>query len=213
MSAPPVVDASPLIVLAKAGCPDLLRLAGEPVMVPTAVMAEIASPDAADPVALAVAAAPWLRTVDPGPGDPRVEGCGLGAGEQAVLTWAVAHPGTEAILDDLAARHRAKELGVPCRGCLGLVLAAKRAGVIPSARSVLERLAAVGMRVGDKLLNNPLTLVGERRVSLGLPREKWIARRGLQGDHGGSANRRRHHRAAGAAFEKGARELPAEAGV
>ncbi|MBI2838387.1 MAG: hypothetical protein HYX75_08740 [Acidobacteria bacterium] len=37
MADPPVVNASPLIVLSKAGCLDLLKLEGETVLVPDAM--------------------------------------------------------------------------------------------------------------------------------------------------------------------------------
>ena len=51
MPAPPVVNASPLIVLAKAGQLAMLRLAGDPVLVPRAVVQEISIVGPSDPAA------------------------------------------------------------------------------------------------------------------------------------------------------------------
>jgi len=64
----------------------------------------------------------------------------LEEGESAVLAWAYGHPGTEAIVDDLAARRCATTLDIPIRGTLGLVLTAKQKGIIPAARPILEKL-------------------------------------------------------------------------
>lgn len=85
----------------------------------------------------------------------------LGAGESAVLTWGYVNPGTEVILDDLAARRCAAPLGIPARGRLGLVLSAKQQGRIPAARPVLEQLRLSGMYLSDRVMNQALTLVGE----------------------------------------------------
>src|SRR5687767_11606662 len=60
----------------------------------------------------------------------------LGAGESAVLAYALTKPGCkpgcEAIVDDLAARRAASALGVPFRGTLGVILTAKQRGLIAS---------------------------------------------------------------------------------
>lgn len=61
---------------------------------------------------------------------------GLGAGESSVL--ALAHPGAEAIIDDLAGRKCAARLSIPVRGALGIVLIARNRGLIPKARPVLN---------------------------------------------------------------------------
>jgi predicted nucleic acid-binding protein len=78
-----------------------------------------------------------------------------------VLTWALGHPGTEALIDDLAARRPAKTLNIPHRGCLGLVLPAKTRGVFSLARPIVEQLRAAGLRLSTRVMNQALTLVGE----------------------------------------------------
>ena len=65
------------------------------------------------------------------------------------------------ILDDLAARRCAAIHQIPVRGTLGLVLVAKRRGVISSARSTLDELRRVGMYLSDAVLDDALSLIGE----------------------------------------------------
>jgi predicted nucleic acid-binding protein len=158
---PVVVNASPLIVLAKTGFLDLLRLAGHPVQVPLAVAREIMRAGPNDPAAQALTQVPWLVSVDPSPAPATLQGFGLDPGEESVLTWALANPGTETLIDDQAARRCARALGIPCRGCLGLVTAAKKQGVIALARPVLEQLRQAGLRLSDRVLNLALAQVGE----------------------------------------------------
>jgi predicted nucleic acid-binding protein len=58
-----VVNASPLIYLTEAGRLELLRLAGDEIVVPEAVAEEVRRWGADDPVVRALAATPWLRIV------------------------------------------------------------------------------------------------------------------------------------------------------
>jgi predicted nucleic acid-binding protein len=156
-----VVNASPLIILSKAGYLNLLRLTGSNVMVPREVLREVQQPGPSDPVVHAIAQTSWITIVDPGPIPPALKTFGLDLGEEGVLTWALAHPGTEALIDDLAARSAARALGIPHRGCLGLVLTAKRHGVLSLARPIVEQLRAAGLRLSDRVMNQALALVGE----------------------------------------------------
>jgi predicted nucleic acid-binding protein len=78
-----------------------------------------------------------------------------------VLAWAQVHSGSEAIIDDLAARRCAAAFNIPVRGTLGLALIAKQRGRIPSARDVLDQLRHGGMYLSDQVMNEALTLVGE----------------------------------------------------
>jgi predicted nucleic acid-binding protein len=156
-----VVDASPLIVLAKVGRLPLLRLAGDPVLVPRVVEREILVGGSTDAAVKALSVSDWLVVVDGGGIVLQVEPYRLGSGEAEVLSWALTHPGTEAVIDDRAARRCAAALGVPCRGCVELVLAAKQLGLLPTARPVLDDLRQVGFYLSERTMNQALQLVGE----------------------------------------------------
>ena len=161
MAERPAINASPLIFLARAGLLDLLRLVADEVVVPEAVAAEILQKGPDDVTAQAIRQTAWLVIVTPPPVPAIIQSWGLGDGESSVLAWAYQYPGTEVIVDDLAARRCAAALGLPVRGTLGLVLIAKQRGAITAARPVLERLRQSGMYLSDSVLNQALALVGE----------------------------------------------------
>ncbi|HSB68083.1 MAG TPA: DUF3368 domain-containing protein [Candidatus Methylomirabilis sp.] len=82
-------------------------------------------------------------------------------GEAEVLAWALRHPGCEAILDDRLGRRCGRALSIPVRGTLGVVLLAKKRGIISAARPVAESLRNAGLFVSSDLLESSLRLVGE----------------------------------------------------
>ncbi|MFY9823571.1 MAG: DUF3368 domain-containing protein [Thermoanaerobaculia bacterium] len=161
MSNPPVVNASPLIFLSHAGLIDLLQVEGPEVCVPHAVSKEILHRGPQDPAAAILKSTPWLRKVAPVRSSPRVLAWKLGPGETSVLSWALDHPGTVAVIDDLEARRCAEALALPLIGTLGLVLRAKRLGLLPAARPVVKKLLAAGMYLSEKLVDQALALVEE----------------------------------------------------
>ena len=70
----------------------------------------------------------------------------LGAGESEVLMLALETPGSTVILDDMLARQMAESLELPLTGTLGLLLDAKRAGLIRQVSPLLEQLQALRFR-------------------------------------------------------------------
>jgi predicted nucleic acid-binding protein len=158
---PPVVNASPLILLAHGGLFDLLRVAGDRLLVPAAVANEIRRRGPADPTVQAMDLASWLTVVEAPPIPPSILAWDLGAGESAVLAWAHAHPGTEVIYDDQAARRCAATLGIRVRGTLALVLNAKQRGLVDRARPLFERLRRAGMYLSDEVMERALKKIGE----------------------------------------------------
>jgi len=156
-----VINASPIILLAKVGEIELLsRLAGT-LVVPNAVVTEIEEGPASDPARawLGGAGAKWTQR-DPA-ASTVIAAWDLGRGETAVLNWAFHQRDFEAILDDRAARKCAQVHGIPYRGTLGIILAAKKRGLIRAARPVCEKIVEAGLLIEGSLLEKALMLVGE----------------------------------------------------
>ncbi|MDA0267770.1 MAG: DUF3368 domain-containing protein [Cyanobacteria bacterium] len=158
---PPVINTSPLIFLSKADLLSLLHVRYPTVLVPATVVQEIQQYGPLDTTARTLQTTAWLTVVETPPPSPDLQACNLDAGEASVLAWACAHPATEAILDDLAGRRCAEKLGIPIRGTLGLVLAAKQQGHIPAAQPVIAKLRETGMYLSDRVVTKALVLVGE----------------------------------------------------
>lgn len=155
-----VVNASPLIVLCKINHHHLFSQLTPDIVIPHAVAAEINAGPENDPARQFLAASPFsIVAVVP---DPVVLTWDLGAGETAVLTYALTNPDYKAILDDGAARRCGRTLGVPLLGTLGLILRARQADLIPAAVPVLKALQAHGFRLDDNLIRTVLPqTVGE----------------------------------------------------
>lgn len=157
-----VVNASPLITLASIAQVTLLERLCPDMVIPAAVAAEIRAglPQDAARCWLESAGKQYIHPVDSL--DPVVAAWDLGAGESEVLTWARRQPGSEAILDDRAARNCALTLHVPVRGTLGVVLLAKREGLIPMVQPIFQQLLDVGLRAAPEIVAAALELAGEK---------------------------------------------------
>lgn len=156
-----VANASPLIFLSRAGHLELLHHFAERVLVPRTVADEIRLKGERDITAKAVDETSWIEVV-PAPAMPEeISQWGLGPGEAAVLAIAAANPAVEAVIDDLAGRKCAAHLGIPARGTLGIVLAAKRRGLIPQARVVIEDMLRSGLYLSRTVLDEALKRVDE----------------------------------------------------
>jgi predicted nucleic acid-binding protein len=142
-----VLNASPLIILARAGYVDLLGKLVSPVVIPRAVVTEINAGPADDPAVRFLAQRTWLSVVDLTPALSPIAIWRLGQGETEVLEYARRNPGTVAVLDDKAARRAAGALQVPITGTLGVLLAAARSGLLPSLRDAVETVKRCGLYV------------------------------------------------------------------
>lgn len=155
------VNASPLIFLVRGGHLDLLRIFFQELYVPRQVADEIMARGDHDATAQALLKTGWLHVTAVESIPASVESWGLGEGESAVVALALSKDKCEAVLDDLAGRKCAASVGVPVRGTLGLVLLAKKRGIIPAARPVLEDLLRGGMYLSRHVLDRALERVGE----------------------------------------------------
>jgi len=155
-----VSNTSPLQYLHQAGLIDLLPRLYDRVFVPAAVAAEIEE-GLARAIALPdLGALSWVTIVDAPAPELLPLVTDLGPGERSALAVALTRNLT-AILDDALARRHAALLGVRCTGTLGVLLRAKREGLLPAVRPVLERLEALQFRLDDGTRVSVLDLAGE----------------------------------------------------
>lgn len=94
-----VVNASPLIVLAKIGRLELITALAETVLVPDAVAEELLAGPSDDPARLAIQSG-WGHRLSPREYPPAIVEWGPGDGETAVISLTLEHQGSTAILDD-----------------------------------------------------------------------------------------------------------------
>ena len=155
-----VVNASPLIVLAKINHQHLLTQLTDEIIVPQAVLIEINAGPLYDPARQFFKTAPLPTVVVPP--DPIILAWDLGAGETAVLSYAYGNSGWKAVIDDGAARRCAHALANPLLGTLGIIIRARQAGLIPAAVPVLKALQSEGFRIDERVIRTVLSqTVGE----------------------------------------------------
>ena len=150
-----VVNASPVITLAKAGHLALLTEMADKILLPEAVAAELLMASAADPARQAVMGG-WGTRLAVTETPAMVLEWGLGAGETAVLAVALTRGNCTAVLDDAAGRKCARTLGIPVIGTLGVILRAKHQGRIASAARVMHDLRAAGLYLDDATITDIL---------------------------------------------------------
>ncbi|WP_208596346.1 DUF3368 domain-containing protein [Desulfovermiculus halophilus] len=93
---------------------------------------------------------------------PFVAAWDLGQGESEVLSLSMKKGmGTKAVLDDLQARKCAKLLGVSLIGSVGLIIMAKRVGLIGEAKPEINKLKELGLRIDTDLLTKVFQKIGE----------------------------------------------------
>jgi predicted nucleic acid-binding protein len=156
-----IVNASPLIFLSRGRQTHILRHLAYRILVPEPVAEEIRRKGISDITSQTLENTPWIEVVSAPPVPESILDWGIGPGESAVLALAYGYPEREAIIDDLAGRKCAAFHGIPVRGTLGLVLTAKRRGIIPKARPVLEILIREGLYLSSHVLDEAMRRVGE----------------------------------------------------
>lgn len=85
----------------------------------------------------------------------------LGPGESEVLALALESPDAVVIIDDALARRLAKTLGIRITGTLGVLLSAKRSGLIPLVAPILDALQRLQFRLSPATREAVLKIAGE----------------------------------------------------
>jgi predicted nucleic acid-binding protein len=156
-----VVNSSPLITLFNSGQAELLPQLFSEVMVPDAVWLEVAEGGHQDIAAQAIRYAEWIIRLPPTLPDPMVMTWDAGPGETAVISLARADSELRAIVDDDYARRCARVVGVRTLGTCGVIVLAKRRGIIPCVKPALDALRTAGLWLSDNLVHTILNEAGE----------------------------------------------------
>ena len=156
-----VINASPVILLAKAEVIRFLPRLCEELVIPAGVVGEVENTRITD------AASKWLAAegkqfIRPAPAiHPLLAAWRGGTGEAEVISWALYNAGFTAILDDRRARSLAMLNGIAVLGSLRVIVIAKERGFIPQAKPALERLRGAGAYLTDELIDRSIAFAGE----------------------------------------------------
>jgi predicted nucleic acid-binding protein len=156
-----ICDTSPLQYLYQLDLLHILPALSEQVIVPAAVEQELAVGRALGVSLPDVTLLDWVivRRPTSEPALPLIND--LGPGETQVLMLALESHDAIVVLDDALARQVAESLDIRLTGTLGLLLDAKRAGLVPAVAPLLDRLQVLRFRLAPHTRAAVLRLAGE----------------------------------------------------
>ncbi len=157
-----VSDSSPLIHLSQIGRLSLLgEIFGE-LLIPPAVYREVVVEGHGRPGSREVRDASWIKVVEVRNEHlKRVLQLQLDEGEAEAIVLALETYAGLVLLDDREARLQAKRLGLRVTGTLGILLRARKLGLIGSLREELDKLKETGFRISKSLEEEVLKAAGE----------------------------------------------------
>ncbi len=132
------------------------------IVVPDLVIAEIVQSGAGRAGAIEVGSASWIEVgASAGETDPLLV-AELGAGESAVLSTAAQLRAPLVLIDERRARRIATQVyGLTVRGTAGILVEAKRHGLLPMIRPLLEGMTRKGYFLSARLIETACREAGE----------------------------------------------------
>ena len=162
-----VSNSSPLIALARIGRLNLLASLYKRILIPAETHHEVTVAGRGLSGAEEVRTAAWIEVSQPKPSaDPALlQPCGsLGAGERGTILLAKSLRADLVLLDEWKARRIAQGAGLAVVGCLGVLEAAARSGLVSDLRETYIDLLRQGIRFDIRLLQDSLTRHGLPRL-------------------------------------------------
>jgi len=159
---PVVINAGPLIALATVSQLEVLEGLYKRVLVPLAVEEEVVVAGHGRPGAGDVAAAAFLERVRVEPEPDPLLSRALGRGEAEVITLAHRLGARLTLLDEGRARRIAEQAyGLRVKGTVGVLVSAKRGGLVDAVRPLLEALVEAGYFLAPELVERACLEAGE----------------------------------------------------
>lgn len=158
-----ISDTSPIIHLAAIGQLHLLPALFGKIIIPPMVFEEIVVAGSGQAGAEEIKNASWIEVL-PCSNQELVRQFleTLDPGEAEAIALAVEIQPDAILLDDLAARKAAELLGLPFTGLLGVLVQAKKRGLVFSLRPILKELTEkTSFRLSRQVMQTTLNLAGE----------------------------------------------------
>ena len=156
-----ICDTSPIQYLYQLGLLHILPALAESVMVPPAVIQELAVGRDAGVGLPDLTTLDWVTIRHPVSELATPLVAHLGPGETQVLMLGLEFREVVVVLDDALAPRVAEMLGLQLTGTLGLLIDAKRAGLISEVAPFLDQLQALNFRLASHTRAAVLKLAGE----------------------------------------------------
>lgn len=157
-----IVNSTPLIALCNAGLLKILKEVYGQITIPKAVFDEVtAKPDSA--CSQIKTNMDWIIVEKISDiTDRKMYKAKLHAGEVDVMILAQSEPLADlVIIDDNAAKKTAKYLGLKVTGTLGVLLKAKKVGVISSVKNAIDAIRKNGFYISDNVIQMVLKQADE----------------------------------------------------
>ncbi len=157
-----IVNSSPLIFLAKLGKLDILKELFDEIIIPEAVYNEAVVEGSSHEESSIIKNTEWIKV-------EKVRNYQLvrflmefiDYGESEVIVLAIEKNADIVILDDKDARKIARGFGLKVTGTIGVLMLAKRRGLIKEVKPLIEELIREGFRISNDLLKAILKEMNE----------------------------------------------------
>ncbi|MBD2245401.1 DUF3368 domain-containing protein [Nostoc sp. FACHB-888] len=147
-----IINSSPLIVLFKSNQAELLPKLFTKIIVPEGVFVEVTMAGEDDAASRQLPRVSWIQRIEVSSIAPEVAAWDLGSGESQVLSLALKTSDCAAVVDDRAARRCGQALSITTIGTGGLLVLAKRRGIISSILPNIQALRDAGLWLSDTVV-------------------------------------------------------------
>ena len=144
-----ISDTGPLVVLFKTDLLFLLREIYQDVLVPEAVKKELTRKSEGN---ILFEKNPWIKVKKATDNESiQILSVILDGGEAEAIALALEH-GSMILIDERKGRNYAKKLNLLVRGTLGLLLEAKKKGIVKSVTECIDKVKRAGYYLDDELI-------------------------------------------------------------
>jgi predicted nucleic acid-binding protein len=85
----------------------------------------------------------------------------LDKGEATAISLASEHENSLLIIDEIKGRKAAKEMGISVTGSLGVLIVAKKKGLIQAVEPLIEKIQKTNFRISEELIEQVLKKVND----------------------------------------------------